>query len=100
MSEKSKREKRQYIQDYKMAHGCSVCGYDSCADALEFDHVDREAKDFKLANAPSYSWDRIHKEISKCVILCANCHREKTTKEKDFLGLNFEEPEDKQLSLL
>jgi hypothetical protein len=70
---------------------CVLCGYKRCARALEFHHVDPTRKDFTIAAFMSqefyYSgwttssfvqevWRRVEKELKKCVLLCANCHRE------------------------
>lgn len=57
---------------------CSKCGYKHNIAALEFHHVNPEEKEFqidmrKLSNT---SMDKLQKEIDKCVLLCANCHRE------------------------
>lgn len=54
---------------------CGICGYDKCIGALEFHHLDPTQKDF----APSKrinSWTQTVQELRKCVLLCANCHRE------------------------
>ena len=59
---------------------CSVCGYKKCPAALEFHHVDRSEKEFVIAGA-RYGWSKMEKEIEKCVLLCANCHRELHYKE-------------------
>ena len=57
---------------------CINCGYDKCSDALEFHHVDPEAKKFSMAKikAEPRNWQEVLLELSKCVMLCANCHRE------------------------
>ena len=55
---------------------CSQCGYDQCKDALDFHHVDPAEKEFTLSAATTLSEQRIREEVSKCVVLCANCHRE------------------------
>lgn len=55
---------------------CSQCGYDKCIEALEFHHPDSSIKDKSISNIRSVSLVRLEKEISKCVLLCANCHRE------------------------
>lgn len=77
-----------------------MCGYNKIPEALEYDHIDRSKKVFKMSKAHWYSWDKIHKELENCVVLCANCHREKTIREKDYQEVDFEEPEDLQLNLL
>ena len=56
---------------------CQVCGYDKYVGALEFHHINPEEKDFGIASKGyTYSWDKVKKEIDKCVLICANCHRE------------------------
>jgi len=56
---------------------CIFCGYNKCIDALEFHHLDSKKKDFGLsARGLTRSWKRIQKELDKCILVCANCHRE------------------------
>lgn len=55
---------------------CTICGYDKCIDALEFHHKDVSQKSFGIAQRYSYKWVDLKKEIAKCILLCANCHRE------------------------
>lgn len=54
---------------------CEKCGYDKCIAALEFHHL--YGKDFGLsARGLTRSWEKVEKELRKCQLLCANCHRE------------------------
>jgi 5-methylcytosine-specific restriction endonuclease McrA len=53
-----------------------------------------------MSKAYKYAWDKIHKEIENCIILCANCHREKTIKEKDYMEADWVEEESPQFDLL
>ena len=55
---------------------CVVCGYNKCVKALEFHHLDPSKKDFGLGTNTNRSWEKVKNEIEKCVLLCANCHRE------------------------
>lgn len=56
---------------------CLLCGYDRYVGALEFHHIDPTTKNPAVANNISaVSWERAVKELEKCVLLCANCHRE------------------------
>jgi len=56
---------------------CSICGYCKCIEALEFHHIDANNKDFSISNKGyTRSWEKVKKEIDKCLFLCANCHRE------------------------
>lgn len=57
---------------------CTNCNYSNCKAALEFHHIDPNEKEFSLAAAmvSPKAWDRLVIELRKCVLLCANCHRE------------------------
>jgi len=55
---------------------CENCGYNSCKEALDFHHLDPSEKDFNISGSHCRSWDKIESELKKCVLLCANCHRE------------------------
>lgn len=61
---------------------CINCGYNRCIKALEFHHLDPRAKEFNISTILSWrkytnrSEDELKKELDKCVLLCANCHRE------------------------
>lgn len=54
---------------------CTKCGYNKNISAFEFHHLDPSQKDFNIGNAANKSWEVIKKEIQKCVLLCANCHK-------------------------
>jgi 5-methylcytosine-specific restriction endonuclease McrA len=71
-------EMRVWIQGYKAERGCQKCGYNKCSAALDFHHVDPNDKEFPIAKMWSYGWgkDRVSRELEKCIVLCANCHRE------------------------
>lgn len=67
----------QQLASYKIARGCSRCGYRICAAALHFHHRDPALKEFRLTAAQFASQSpRVLAEIAKCVLLCANCHFE------------------------
>lgn len=55
---------------------CASCGYSKSFAALEFHHENPKEKDFTLSKNPNVSWVKMKKEIDKCKLLCANCHRE------------------------
>lgn len=55
---------------------CSACGYSKYYGALEFHHTDPTTKDVDWNKLRLRSWDKIEQELSKCVLLCSNCHRE------------------------
>lgn len=56
---------------------CAICTYAKCIQALEFHHLDPNEKDFHFnVRVTHKSWPKICAELRKCVLLCANCHRE------------------------
>ena len=74
----SKRRKKikQMAIEYK-GGSCEVCGYYKCSAALEFHHINPTQKDFSIAsNGHSRSWEKVKNELDKCIMVCANCHRE------------------------
>jgi len=56
---------------------CHGCGFVQLVDALEFHHLDAADKEFAISTEGiPRSWPRVQAELAKCVLLCANCHRE------------------------
>jgi hypothetical protein len=79
---KRRRKVKQMAVDYKGGK-CERCGYNRCVDALDFHHIDPSQKDFSLGSkGHSRSWERVKAEIEKCILVCANCHREIHASEK------------------
>lgn len=71
-----KRTKTRIVE--AMGGKCSACGYSVCFDALELHHLIPEKKNFSMGQirANPKAWKTIVEELKKCVMLCANCHRE------------------------
>lgn len=67
---------REFIQEYKRTHPCIRCG-ESDAVCLDFHHRDPVKKfiEVSLMGNRGYGQEKILTEITKCDILCANCHR-------------------------
>lgn len=56
---------------------CKKCGYKKYAEVLEFHHRNPKFKLFKISSQGyRKSWKILKKELDKCDLLCANCHRE------------------------
>jgi len=55
---------------------CCVCGYDKCQDAFDLHHLDPKQKSFNISGFKIKNKQKIYDECEKCVMLCANCHRE------------------------
>lgn len=78
-SEKVKK-RRNKLKDLSIEYKggkCMICGYSKCKGALEFHHLDPSEKDFGISsNGNIRSWEAIKHELDKCIMVCANCHRE------------------------
>ena len=75
---------KQAAVDYK-GGCCSACGYNRYIGSLEFHHLDPAKKDFNLAAAHCTNFEKIKAELDKCIVLCANCHREEHARLKGLL---------------
>lgn len=78
------KERRRWLDDYKMARGCCDCGlvpFHPCV--LDLDHVG--AKRFEVAQGvASRSLESLRDEMSRCEVVCANCHRLRTHRRGQF----------------
>jgi Helix-turn-helix domain len=75
VAEHRRRVKRQLVEE---AGGrCLLCGYDRYLAALQFHHVDPDAKRFAISRGGvTRALCKAREEATKCVLLCANCHAE------------------------
>lgn len=74
-SDKGRTQKQKAVS--YLGGKCSKCGYDKCLSALEFHHLDPKTKDINPSQLMRFvSFDKLKSELDKCVLLCANCHRE------------------------
>jgi 5-methylcytosine-specific restriction endonuclease McrA len=56
---------------------CAICGYSKCIEALELHHINPKEKTFGIgAKGYTRAWNKVQQELDKCILLCANCHRE------------------------
>ena len=71
---------KQKCLEYKQTNSCTRCGYNNNQAALDFHHVDLHQKEFEITRSKSYGSKElkleVKAELDKCIVLCANCHRE------------------------
>lgn len=70
-------DNREFVQAIKLERGCVDCGYNAHAEALDFDYVD-DNKRTDVSKLYLFSRAIILREIAKCEVVCANCHRVRT----------------------
>lgn len=68
------RKKANDLINERKIDGCSVCGYKKCFEALDFHHTG--GKDANISHIRDKNLEKLKMEIDKCIVLCANCHRE------------------------
>lgn len=84
-----KKRNLQFVVNYLKEHPCIDCG-ESDPLVLEFDHISDKYKEVSRLVSDYASLETINKEISKCEVRCANCHRRKTAKQLNWYeGITF-----------
>lgn len=82
-----RKKVRQRLLVYLSDKQCKDCG-ESDPIVLDFDHINPDDK-FKPVSrmlAGHYSWNSVLKEVKKCEIRCANCHRRKSYIQFNYFG--------------
>jgi hypothetical protein len=69
---KRNQDKREWLDDLKKTMKCVRCGIGDFR-CLQFHHPEDD-KDHNIANMMGHSKEKIIEEISKCEVLCGNCH--------------------------
>lgn len=74
-----REEFRSNMIVYLKKNPCQLCS-ESDIRVLEFDHIEPFTKSFNISQAVKlgHNWDEVLKEIKKCRVLCANCHKKHT----------------------
>ena len=74
----SKRRKKIKAMAIEYKGGsCQACGYRKYNGALELHHLNKAEKSFGIGDKGyTRSWEKVKAELDKCILLCANCHRE------------------------
>ena len=72
------------VVEYLRDHPCVDCGETDLV-VLEFDHRDGSNKRLPVSSMlGNYSWAQVEAEIAKCDVRCANDHRRKTARERNY----------------
>jgi hypothetical protein len=71
----------QFIVDYLKTHPCVDCS-ESDPIVLEFDH--QGDKIYNISSMQTLKLEKVKREIAKCNVRCANCHKRKTAKQLNY----------------
>lgn len=82
----SRKRNQEFVDEYLRAHACVDCG-EADIIVLEFDHIKGD-KVGNISEMASHgcSLETITKEIDKCEVRCANCHKRVTDKRRKLRG--------------
>lgn len=76
-------ERYRFLSDFLSAHPCVDCG-ETDVTVLEFDHL--RDKEFAIAVGIAFkSWADLEREMEKCEVVCANCHRRRSAARHGYL---------------
>jgi 5-methylcytosine-specific restriction endonuclease McrA len=79
-----KKKISKFVLDFKKNGKCSDCGFlgKDYPEVLDFDHL--RDKKFNISEYRRYTsgFNKVKEEISKCDLVCSNCHRIRTVKRK------------------
>ncbi len=78
---------RELIRSAK-SRPCADCGIQYPYYVMDFDHRDGATKSFMLSEVARATAKSLLREIDKCDVVCANCHRERTHR-RQAAGLKF-----------
>lgn len=81
-AEKAKASKVIFVNDLKAKTPCADCHTCFPPICMDFDHLPNCKKFLDvsiLVNRSGYSLEQVIEEIAKCELVCANCHRIRTT---------------------
>ena len=74
-----RKNRKKTLLEHAGGMKCCRCGYDKdIPDVYEFHHTDPSQKDPSWAKmiANNHRIENMKQEVDKCIVLCANCHRE------------------------
>jgi len=67
---------KKLLTELKESNPCSCCGNYFPSACMEHHHLDPDKKEKQIsAMISGNSWKKIEEEISKCILVCSNCHR-------------------------
>jgi hypothetical protein len=71
--------KRKTLMSARKSNPCMDCGRTFPPECMDWDHI-RGKKTTNIARLVSAAPAKLEKEIAKCDLVCANCHRIRTVK--------------------
>jgi hypothetical protein len=70
-------KRRELVRQIK-SRACADCGIQYPFYVMDFDHREGETKEYELNRVDRMTTRALLREIEKCDVVCANCHRVRT----------------------
>ena len=74
-------KRRELVRQIK-SRPCADCGIQYPFYVMDFDHREGETKEYELNRVDRMTTQALLREIEKCDVVCANCHRARTYKRR------------------
>lgn len=81
LREVTHQRKREYMK--LLGNACADCGFTGHSASFDFHHRDASKKEFQIASRLLCDPKAVRRELKKCILLCANCHRVRHAKYQD-----------------
>ncbi len=79
-NKRRRKERTDWLRNYKVKTGCQMCGYKEHPEILVFHHKELVRRKWKgkrvhgsMSSRNLYG-ESMKKELKKCLLLCPNCH--------------------------
>lgn len=70
------RQRKLKAQSVEYLGGkCRDCGCTGHPTIFDFHHIDPSEKEYTIGHSKCVSFEKVKKELDKCILLCSNCHR-------------------------
>jgi hypothetical protein len=76
-SDRERERIAAFLKDAK-SKPCTDCGVSYPSYVMDFDHLSDKEGNIGSFRSLGWSLERIKREVSKCQVVCSNCHRERT----------------------
>lgn len=88
-NQRASSRNRLGVYEYLEKHPCVDCGEKNII-LLDFDHIGGNKKyEISRMIRTSYAWKTIMEEISKCEVVCSNCHRLRTAQRANWFIYDY-----------
>jgi hypothetical protein len=77
--------RRAFLSELK-SRPCGDCGGSFPSVCMDFDHRPGETKLLAIGTSITSNIEALKREVAKCDVVCANCHRIRTHKRRDHLN--------------